>query len=115
MLPWAGSPGIAQLHSPTGFQGPDHIRYQPVAGPVSSPHHVSGPCRCYSLPLTGKIGMLIGMNHQFASPFAGTVRIIPSHGVILAVAPYDLSVFITFVGGDHDTGMHRGTRPDDFQ
>ena len=106
--------GVANGNHRFSYHAADDIGNKPVLGPVSAADDISGACGCNSgsfLVLEERTA--ICRRHQFRAAFARAVRIVASHGIMLAVSPNPFAVFIAFIAGDdhhraHGWGLTRG-------
>ena len=112
VLPGAGGYFVADGDGLAGGEGPETVGYDAVGGPVSAADDVAGAGTGEEDEGvgTGEVGSAVGSDGDFRSSFAGTVGIVPAHGVLLAIGVEPLAVFITLIRGDHDghAGMGEG-------
>src|SRR6185369_11568566 len=113
MLPGSNCVRVADLYRFTGQDRPDDVRDQPVVSPVATTDDIAGTGRGHgnTMPLVIfwiEVGGAIGGRHQFRTPLAVGIRVIPPHRLVFPVSPDPLPVFVHLVSSDIN---HRLDRP----
>src|SRR5579862_824871 len=100
MLPGANRPGIAYPDRTLARSSPHKIRNQPIGSPISSTDHIPGPRGGHCDAHSGQKRVSISRGDELGASFAAAVRIVTAHGVVLAIAQYPFTVFVTLVTRD---------------